>query len=187
MSHGFNFPTAVPELFVKHALLRELSECDIPAWYSRATDAESADLAGDPVPASIEEGAAWLQRHRERFHARTAIRWAIVLRGSTESVGTVGLTIRSQEQRIAKLGIVIGRAYWGKGIGTSAALAAASYGLDTLGLTELQAEVLQRNLASVRLLEKVGFHLMRAVPAEAAADAEAYFHYALRGISRSAT
>ena len=188
MSPGLNFPAAVPELLGKGVLLRPLAERDIAPWYSRATDAEAAHLAGDPIPASIEEGAAWLQRHRERFQARTAIRWAIVLlpAGTTESIGTVGLTITSPQQGTAELSIVIGRAHWGRGIGTSAALAAAAYGFDTLGLEELQAEVLRRNPASMRLLEKVGFRLLRAVPAQKATDGEACFQYSLRAHDRSA-
>jgi RimJ/RimL family protein N-acetyltransferase len=63
---------------------------------------------------------------------------------------------------------------------------ATSYAFNTLGLTEIQAEVLQRNLASVRLLEKVGFHLSRAVPSGAETDSEACFTYALQFPSRSA-
>lgn len=186
MSNGLNFPDAVPELFGDQAYLRELSERDIRSWFARATDTESADLAGDPVPGSIEAGTKWLQRHRDRFRERTAIRWAIVAPGSAESIGTVGLKITSQEPLIGELGIVINRAYWGRGIGTTAARVATSYAFNTLGLTEIQAEVIQSNLASVRLLEKVGFHLLRAVPAGAETDSDACFIYALQCRSRSA-
>lgn len=185
MTHGLNFPSVVPELVGKGVLLRPLAECDIAPWYSRATDAEAADLAGDPIPASIEEGAAWLQRHRERFQAHSAIRWAVVPLAGTQSVGTVGLTVTSHERRAGELSIVIGRTHWGRGIGTSAAVAAVAYGFDTLGLKELHAEVLQRNPASARLLEKIGFQLSRVVRAQEAADGEACFHYSFHAPTRS--
>jgi len=87
-------------------------------------------------------GVQWLQRHRERFRQQAGIRWAIVPKGSTDSVGTIGLTITSKAERRAELGIVIGRASWGKGIGTSAAHLVTGYGFSTLGLAEIQAEVL---------------------------------------------
>ncbi len=118
-------------------------------------------------------GLPWLQRHRERFHQKVAVRWAIVPKGSTISVGTAGLTITSKEQRTAELGIVVARAHWGKGVGTSAAHLVNCYAFNTLGLTEIQAEVLQRNLASVRLLEKAGFRLLRAIPGDPQSDADA--------------
>lgn len=186
MIRELNFPTTVPELYGDQVRLRELAESDIPGWFSRATDAESADLAGDPVPASIEEGAAWLQRHRERFRARSAVRWSIVLPAQAESIGTVGLVVTSREQRVGELGIVIGRAHWRKGVGTAAARVALSYGLSQLGLQEIQAEVLQRNLASVHLLEKLGFRRVRTVPAAESTDGEALFHYSLRAASPGA-
>jgi [ribosomal protein S5]-alanine N-acetyltransferase len=161
MSQTFNFPTAVPDLFAESLYLRELVEADIPAWFARATDVESADLAGDPIPESIDTGATWLQRHRDRFQQQSAIRWTIVPKGTTESAGTVGLVITSKEHRTEKFGIVVGRAFWSKGFGTAAAQLVTRYGFDALGLAEIQAEVLQRHFASLRLLEKSGFQRLR--------------------------
>jgi RimJ/RimL family protein N-acetyltransferase len=129
-------------------------------------------LAGDPIPESVEMGVHWLERHRERFRQQAGIQWAIVPKGSTESVGSIGLTITSKEQRRAELGIVIGRASWGKGIGTAAAQLVTGYAFSTLGLAEIQAEVLQRNLASRRLLEKVGFHFLRSIPGDPHSDTD---------------
>ena len=187
MSRTLNFPDAVPELFRDAVCLRELTEADIPTWFERASDLESAVLAGDPIPESVEIGFQWLQRHRERFRQQAGIRWAIVPKGSTDSVGTIGLTITSKEERRAELGIVIGRASWGKGIGTSAAHLVIGYAFSTLGVTEIQAEVLQRNLASRRLLEKVGFHLLRSIPGDPHSDTdfEDCFLFVLSGQNRT--
>lgn len=110
------FPTTIPELACEALHLRALTEADIPAWFARATDAESAALAGDQIPDSIEQGAAWLERHREQFRREAAIRWAIVPAGTTASAGTIGLIITSHAARTAEIGIVIGRAHWNQGI-----------------------------------------------------------------------
>lgn len=187
MSQFLDFPDAVPELINDLVYLRELNESDIPAWFERATDVESADLAGDPIPESIAMGAQWLQRHRDRFKQRAAIRWAIVPRGQTDSVGTIGLIISEKERGLAELGFVVGRACWGKGIGTAAAQLVKRYAFESLGLLELSAEVLQRNPASVRLLEKVGFRLLRAVPGapENGGESDDCFIYVLSNKSSS--
>ena len=189
MSRTINFPDAVPVLFRDALCLRELTEDDIPTWFERASDPESALLAGDPIPESVEIGFQWLQRHRERFRQQTSIRWAIVPKGSTQSVGTIGLTITSQEECIAELGIVSGRAYWVRGIGTSAAHIVIDYAFNILGLAEIQAEVLQRNLASRRLLEKVGFHLLRAIPGDPQSNtnSEDFFLYVFPSPNRTDT
>ena len=54
MSQTLLFPDAVPALFSDMLYLRELMEDDVPAWFERASDPESAVLAGDPIPESIE-------------------------------------------------------------------------------------------------------------------------------------
>ena len=172
MSQTLHFPDAVPALFGDMLYLHELTEDDVPAWFERASDPESAVLAGDPIPESVEMGFRWLQRHRERFRQQAGIRWAIVPKGSTDSVGTIGLDITSKEKRIAELGIVIGRAHWGKGIGTSAARLVTSYAFRKIGLAEIRAEALQRNLASRRVLEKVGFRLLRTIPGDPHSDTD---------------
>ena len=189
MSRTINFPDAVPVLFRDALCLRELTEDDIPTWFERASDPESALLAGDPIPESVEIGFQWLQRHRKRFRQQASIRWAIIPKGWPQSVGTIGLTITSKEERIAELGIVIGRAYWGKGIGTAAAQLVMDYAFHRLGLAEIQAEVLQRNRASGRLLEKVGFHLLRTISGDPQSDtnSEDLFLYVLPSQSRTDT
>jgi [ribosomal protein S5]-alanine N-acetyltransferase len=172
MSQTLQFPDAVPSLFGDTVYLRELTEDDVPAWFERASDPQAAVLAGDAIPESVEMGFHWLQRHRERFRQQAGIRWAIVPQGSTDSVGTIGLAIISKEERIAELGLVIGRASWGKGIGTSAAHLVTGHAFSTLGLAEIQAEVLQRNMASRRVLEKVGFHLLRTIAGDPNSDTD---------------
>lgn len=160
---SIRFPASVPLLAGESLSLRELREADIPGWYARATDREAADLAGDPVPASIAEGATWLERHRDRFTRRIGLRWAIVPRDADVSVGTVGFSLDSPGARIASLGVVVARSRWGKGVGSTAVSMASRYAFAELGLDEIRAEVLQRNAASIRLLEKCGFELDRVL------------------------
>jgi ribosomal-protein-alanine N-acetyltransferase len=172
MSQTLHFPTAVPRLHGATVSLRELTEDDIPAWFVRASDAESADLAGDPIPESVEHGYAWLRRHRERFRQQLGIRWAIVPTGAPESVGTIGFTITSQAERTCELGYVVGRAHWGRGLCTAAAALILDYGFSELGVALVRAEVLHRNGASRRVLEKLGFRIERDVPGDPQAGGE---------------
>jgi ribosomal-protein-alanine N-acetyltransferase len=101
---------------------------------------------------------------------------------TTESAGTVGLIVTSNEHRTAEFGIVVGRAYWGKGTGIAATQLVMRYGFEVLGLAEIRAEVLQRNAASLRLPEKAGFQRMREIPGdpESGGEADDCFEYALR-------
>jgi len=116
---------------------------------------------------------------------QAGIRWAMVPLGSSVSVGTVGLTLSPNEQNKAELGIVLARSFWSKGLGTTAARMAVRYGLYEIGLSEIRAEVLQRNPASIRLLEKAGFKMIRVQP-PTEAEPEVMIVYALSRPSPSA-
>ena len=172
MTPRLEFPDAVPEFRGALVDLRELTEDDVPAWFERASDPASAALSGDPIPESLDAGQRWLRRHRKHFREQTGIRWAIVPKGSATSVGSIGLSIIRTEDRIAELGIVIGRAHWGKGIGTSAARLVVGYAFERLGLSVIQAELLRSNEASRRVLEKLGFNFVRDLSDDPQAGAD---------------
>lgn len=50
--------------------------------------------------------------------------------------------------------------YWGKGLGTEAVRATLKYAREVLGLQEIVGEVVDQNVASNKLLLKVGFRLV---------------------------
>jgi ribosomal-protein-alanine N-acetyltransferase len=59
----------------------------------------------------------------------------------------------------AIFGYWLGRAYWGRGIGTDAARTLSNYALKSAGLRRLEASVFAQNLASAKVLEKCNFAL----------------------------
>ncbi len=63
----------------------------------------------------------------------------------------------------AELGYLLARPYWGRGLMTEAAGLTAAYGFGTLGLARLIAFADVQNIASRRVLEKIG---MRAQGSE---------------------
>nr|WP_292178913.1 GNAT family N-acetyltransferase [Mesorhizobium sp.] len=102
-------------------VLRAPSERDIPGWFARATDVESASLAGDPVPDDISAGERWLARSRQRFADGKAIQWSIHQAGVSDAIGTITLSYGATDAKAAALGFVLARAHWGHGLGSEAA------------------------------------------------------------------
>ncbi|WP_245235443.1 GNAT family N-acetyltransferase [Mesorhizobium erdmanii] len=148
---------AVPKLTTQRLVLRAPSERDIPAWLARATDVESASLAGDPVPDDISAGERWLARSRQRFADGRAIQWSIDRVGVSDAIGTITLSFGATGARTAALGFVLARAHWGHGLGSEAAREVLCYAFETLALEQVKAEAAARNLASLRILAKLGF------------------------------
>ena len=75
---------------------------------------------------------------------------------SGQLVGGIGLRIDAS-QGIAELGYSLGKAWWGKGFATEAALAVTRHGFEVLKLHKVLACWFVGNEASGRVLEKAGF------------------------------
>jgi ribosomal-protein-alanine N-acetyltransferase len=172
-----------PRLTTPRLVLRAPEERDIPAWFARATDVESASLAGDPAPADISAGKRWLARSRRRFLDGKAIQWSIDHDGVAGAIGTVTLSFDAVDAEAAALGFVLGRAHWGQGLGTEAAREVLRYGFETLSLEQVTAEAAERNPASLRLLAKLGFRHVESFVDES--DGERCERFALAGNGRS--
>lgn len=73
-----------------------------------------------------------------------------------ESVGYADLHGHGRESR--ELGYVVApSSRWGRGLGTAIAAAALDHGFAVLDLGRIWAEALQANVASVRVLQRLGF------------------------------
>lgn len=84
-------------------------------------------------------------------------RLVIDRRSDGEFLGWIGLTRWNPDYRSASLGYCLGEQAWGHGYATEAAAAVLGWGFAALPLNRVQAETDTRNLASARVLEKVGF------------------------------
>jgi RimJ/RimL family protein N-acetyltransferase len=72
-------------------------------------------------------------------------------------IGWCSLNRWNPDYRSASLGYCFGDAAWGHGYATEAARALLRWAFDTLDLNRVQAETDTRNVASARVLEKLGF------------------------------
>jgi ribosomal-protein-alanine N-acetyltransferase len=62
----------------------------------------------------------------------------------------------------ACLAFYLARPYWGRGLASEAGRAFIRYGFDVLRLSRIEAGMNARNLASIRVIEKLGFTWVRS-------------------------
>ena len=100
-------------------------------------------------------------------------------------IGGIGLTKREGDMRhSAELGYWLGKPFWGRGIATAAAREVTAYGFRELGLLRIDALVLTENMASIRVLEKVGYQregLLRGVELKQGVPMDHFLYAVLRG------
>ncbi len=89
-----------------------------------------------------------------------AIRW----KENSEFIGTIKLGPIDWIDRKAYYGQLVGKKYWGKGVGTEALRLLVSYGFNRLNLHWIGAAVIAENKASIKSSERAGFTLVATIP-----------------------
>jgi len=88
--------------------------------------------------------------------------WAAFERSSGTFLGWISLTMAEKSGvREARLGYRLRRAAWGNGYATEGASALIQTGFTKLGLQRIVASTYEHNIASRRVLEKLGMRLVR--------------------------
>lgn len=145
---------APTELRTSRLLLRQPTLDDVDAYLAIESDPEYAFFGSrDSLDhAGMERGLARIIATPWAQHPE----FAVVLEGQV--VGRVALTV-DRANGTASLGYGILRSCWGQGIATEAARAVLDYSFEAFELAKVGARVDPRNLASVRVLEKLGMQL----------------------------
>ncbi len=111
--------------------------------------------------------------------------WATVLKSTGQYIGRCGVYPHFKNgggvyEGEGALGLYIATEYWGRGYATEAGLAFVKFGFDELKFNKIVTAIDIRNDASVRVIEKLGFELVRTEVGEH----RSFYHYALKKESR---
>ena len=113
----------------------------------------------------IGTGEPYTQRKEANEFLRWAVnyqnengfcRWAVLLKETSEIIGSCGFACPHGTKEI-ELGYLLARAFWGKGYATEAAKSCLKYGFEKLQFREIIALTDLENIASQRVLNKIGF------------------------------
>lgn len=87
--------------------------------------------------------------------------WPMYFRETNQNVGCCGLRPYDSENKIFELGIHLRSEYWGEGFAMEACAAVIEYAFKTLKVNTLFAGHNPKNIASAKLLKKLGFIYMK--------------------------
>jgi len=137
--------------------IRLIKESDVPALFAiNGDDAVTRFLPYETWKNSAD-GATWFERTSARLSAGEADQFVIVLRETGHIIGTCLLFRFDRASARAELGYVLARRYWGAGYMLEALQALIGFAFAQMGLRRLEAEIDPRNVASARLLRRLGF------------------------------
>lgn len=107
-----------------------------------------------PFPYPRELADQWIASTIERQTLGKA--WHFAICDGETLIGCIGLSLGHPDQA-AKIGYWIGRPYWQKGIATACVKPVVDWAFSTLPITRIVADVAEDNLASIALLDRLGF------------------------------
>ncbi|MFD6926111.1 GNAT family N-acetyltransferase [Streptomyces sp. NPDC059944] len=131
--------TDANDLFALHSSPYVLRYWDSPPWSEHA------------------RAEKFLTDSRQMAQQGTGTRLAIDRLSDGAFIGWSSLNGWNPDHRSASLGYCFTEAAWGHGYATEAAHAVLQWAFHTLDLNRVQAEADTRNMASARVLEKLGF------------------------------
>jgi RimJ/RimL family protein N-acetyltransferase len=142
------------EISTERLLLRPWRMTDLDDASAYASDEEWARyLWNIPLPYTRQDAEAFVERVCQIDWTREA---DFAIEHGGRAIGGIRLYLTTPANDVAGLGYNVGRAYWNRGFVTEAVRAMLRYAFETSGLHEVVATADARNVAYIRVMEKVG-------------------------------
>ena len=137
--------------------LRRVIADDAPHLLAYLSKPEVVRHMGLDPFTSLEDALEEIAWYDSILEEGTGVRWGITLTGQDEVIGSCGFLNVSSKHHRAEIGFELSPDYWGQGIAHEALEVVVRHGFAQLGLHRIEALVEPTNIASQRLLERVGF------------------------------
>jgi RimJ/RimL family protein N-acetyltransferase len=137
--------------------LRPLQESDIPALFRIFSNPEVMRYWSTPPWPSDDEARKLVERDQKAMLAGDFLRLGMVLKANNELIGKCTLFSFVEQSKRCEIGYGMAHEHWGKGLMHEALCALVEYGINTLHLHRIEADIDPRNLGSARSLERLGF------------------------------
>lgn len=147
----------LPVLSTGDLVLRPIEDKDTAALFSHFSDDAVTKYMDIDSFTNISEATQIIQFFHQSLEKEEGMRWAITLAGRDELIGTCGYHKISKTHFKAEIGYDLRPSYWGKGIMKEAVSAMLGYGYEELQFNRIEAFVDPDNLASSKLLTRLGF------------------------------
>jgi ribosomal-protein-alanine N-acetyltransferase len=146
-----------PPLETERLQLRKIGISDAVPLFNILGDEGVTQFYDDDAFTDVSQARDQIQAWENGYQNRRCIRWGITRKEEGDLIGTCGYYGFHTWYQRAGFGYELGRNYWRKGIMTEALRGMLDYGFGVLELNRIEAVVMPGNIASVKMLEKLGF------------------------------
>jgi len=144
----------IPEVLTTHRLqLRRPRITDAEDVFAYASDIDVTHFMDWPNHKTMSTVVDWLSACTSLWESGAEFTWLITPRYEERVIGAISLRVVEYK---ADFGYVLNRQFWGRGLGTEAASAIVDLAASVDGVYRVWATCDIENVASARVLEKVG-------------------------------
>jgi RimJ/RimL family protein N-acetyltransferase len=144
-------------------IIREMQSSDVSDMLRLHSHPRVRQYTGDPSIFSFEEIQRKIQEKIEEYKRYGYGRWVIVLKEGMQFAGWAGLSYLPEFEEI-DIGYRFLPEFWGRGLATEASKAILKYGFEDLKLQRIIAMAVEENVASVRVMQKIGMQFEKRAP-----------------------
>jgi len=146
-----------PILETDRLVLRTLTHADAPEMFRYRSSETIMKYIARPRAKTIEDAIVLIDRINTNVANNEGINWGITLNGSEKTIGYIGYMSFRKEDYRAEIGYLLSDEFHRQGIMQEAIRAVLAYGFNEIGLHSVSANVDPENIASLSILEKIGF------------------------------
>jgi len=136
--------------------IRELTSNDKNSLFEIYSDKEAMKYRNTKPFDSLDEVEKMLAKTFQKFEFSEEFRYAVIQKEGNELIGTFLIIPLSKNE--CEIGYSIGKKYWKKGYGKELLIGMLKY-ISSLTYIKVLATSRKENIASLKLLEKIGFKL----------------------------
>jgi len=148
---------SLPVITTERLILRPLSEGDTDAVFDIFSDPEVMRFWNTPPMTDRKEAARYIADNHEAFRQNRHFRWGIALGEDSGVIGECVLLNLDSQHRRAEVGYALGRFHWGHGYMKEALAHLLEFAFGSMGLNRIAAYIDPPNVASIRVVQKLGF------------------------------
>lgn len=149
--------SSFPLIETSRLTMRKLDISDAPLLYNFRTDPAVMRYLDRPLAKNVEEVEALIRLIEEGIENSSSITWGIVHKSDKRFIGTIGFWKIDAMNYRAEIGYLLDSAYHQQGLMTEAIQFVLDFGFKQINLHSVEASINPSNIASAKLLEKVGF------------------------------
>jgi RimJ/RimL family protein N-acetyltransferase len=150
-------------LETERLLLREFEEEDAEWFFRLNSHPQVLRFVPDKALVSVEQARQVLVDHPIADYRKYGFgRGACILKTTGEPIGFAGLKYLEELGEV-DVAYRLMPAHWGVGLATEVARATVPFGFTKLGLKQIIGLAMPKNIASIRVLEKIGLRYIESV------------------------